>query len=150
MEVILQTKIPNLGNLGEKVRVKNGYARNYLLPKSLAVVATADNIAHFEAQRSELERKEAEAIAAAKARAEKLSGVKLTIAANASDEGKLYGSVGTAEIVDAAKEKDIAIEKREISLPDGPLHSIGEFPIDLHLHSDVVAQITIEVIAAEA
>jgi large subunit ribosomal protein L9 len=147
MEVILLEKIRNLGALGDKVVVKPGYGRNFLIPKNKAVFATATNIEQFEKRRSELEKKEQQVLAAAEQQAVKLSDITLVIASMASDEGKLYGSVGINEIKDALKERSIEIDKREISMPEGPLHSVGNYVVQIHLHSDVVANVQVEIVA---
>ena len=149
MEVILLEKVRNLGNLGDKVHVKSGYGRNFLIPQSKAVFATAKNIEAFDARRSELEKKEKQNLATAEQRAAKLNDTTLVMSAMASDEGKLYGSIGINEIKDALLEKGIEICKRELVMPDGPLHTIGNFVIEAHVHSDVIAQLQIEIIAAK-
>ena len=149
MEVILLEKVRNLGNLGDKVQVKSGYGRNYLIPQNKAVFATAKSIELFEQRRAELEKKAQQALASAEQRAAKLNDITLVISAMASDEGKLYGSVGVNEIKDALVEKKIEISKREIVMPEGPLHSIGNFIVEIHVHSDVIANLQIEIIAAK-
>lgn len=147
MEVILLEKVRNLGNLGDKVHVKSGYGRNYLIPQNRAVFATPKNIELFEQRRAELEKKAQQSLASAEQRAAKLNDVTLVISAMASDEGKLYGSVGVNEIRDALVAKGIEISKREIVMPEGPLHSIGNFVIEVHVHSDVIANLQIEVVS---
>lgn len=148
MEVILLEKIGNLGGLGDKVDVKAGYGRNFLVPKGKAVPATADNIAHFEARRAELEAAAAEAVAAAEKRAEALNNLApVSIGANAGDEGKLFGSVGTRDIADALSAAGCEVDKAEVRLPDGPLRELGEFEVDIQLHADVTATVVIAVIA---
>ena len=149
MEVILLEKIDNLGGLGDKVRVRPGYARNYLLPKGKAKFATAENIAEFEARRAELERAAAEAMAAAEARRDSLSGMVIEIRAKAGSEGKLFGSIGAGDIADAVTARGIEVEKREVRLPEGPLRQAGEYEIEVHLHADVNADIRIIVIGEE-
>jgi len=149
MEVILLEKVRNLGNLGDKVQVKSGYGRNYLIPQNKAVFATTKSIELFEERRAELEKKAQQALSAAEQRAAKLNDITLTISAMASDEGKLYGSVGVNEIKDALSEKSLDISKREIVMPEGPLHSIGNYTVEIHVHSDVVANLQIEIIAAK-
>ncbi|SFM42714.1 LSU ribosomal protein L9P [Ectothiorhodospira mobilis] len=148
MEVILLEKVENLGNLGDKVRVRPGYARNYLLPQGKAKFATEANLAEFEARRAELEKAAAEALAAAEARREKLEAMTVTVTAKAGGEGKLFGSVGTADIADAVKSMGVELEKREVRLPEGPLRQTGEFEVDLQLHTDVKATLKV-VVAAE-
>lgn len=147
MEVILLSKVENLGNLGDVVKVRNGYARNFLIPYGKAQAATKANVAEFEARRAELEKAAAEALAAAQARAAQLEGVSVTIAGKAGTEGKLFGSIGTAEIADALTDAGHAVEKREVRLPAGPLRAVGEYDIELHLHTDVNTSVKVNVIA---
>ncbi len=149
MEVILLEKVDNLGALGDKVRVRPGYARNYLLPQGKAKFATPENVAEFEARRAELERLAAEALAAAEARSTSLEGMVIEITAKVGGEGKLFGSIGASDIADAVTARGVEVEKREVRLPDGPLRQVGEHEIDLHLHADVNAQIRILVIGEE-
>jgi large subunit ribosomal protein L9 len=149
MEVILLEKIDNLGGLGDKVRVRPGYARNYLLPKGKAKFATPENIAEFEARRAELERAAAEALAAAEARRDSLTGMVIEIRAKAGSEGKLFGSIGAGDIADAVTARGVEVEKREVRLPEGPLRQAGEYEIEVHLHADVNADIRIIVIGEE-
>lgn len=149
MEVILLEKIDNLGGLGDKVRVRPGYARNYLLPQGKAKFATPENIAEFEARRAELERIAAEALAAAEVRRDALAGMVIEMTAKAGSEGKLFGSIGAGDIADAVTARGVAVEKREVRLPEGPLRQVGEFEIELHLHADVNAEIRIIVIGEE-
>lgn len=148
MDVILLEKVRNLGNLGDKVSVKAGYGRNYLIPKSKAVFATEKNLELFEQRRAELEKKAQKVLAEAEQRAAKLNDITVQISAQASDEGKLYGSVGIIEIKDAVAARDIDIDKREIVMPEGPIHSVGEYVLEVHLHSDVVAELKVEVVAS--
>jgi len=148
MEVILLDKIAKLGGLGDKVSVKSGYARNYLLPKGKAVFASAANVEHFEARRAELEAKLAETLAAAEARAAKLTELaEVTIASKAGDEGKLFGSIGTRDISDAITEAGVEVVKAEVRLPLGSIRETGEFDIVIHLHNDVDTTIKVVVIA---
>lgn len=149
MEVILLEKVRNLGNLGDKVHVKSGYGRNYLIPQSKAVFATPKNIALFEQRRAELEKKAQQSLATAEQRAAKFNDITLVISAMASDEGKLYGSVGVNEIKDALIERNLEVSKREIIMPEGPLHSIGNFVVEVHVHSDVIANLQVEIIPAK-
>jgi len=149
MDIILLEKIRNLGNLGDKVAVKAGYGRNYLIPQKKAVFATGKNIEAFEKNRAALEKKAQQEFTAAEQRAAKLNDTTLVIAAQASDEGKLYGSVGINEIKDALTERSIEISKREIVMPDGPLHSVGQYTVEIHVHSDVIANLQVEVTAAK-
>ena len=147
MEVILLEKIANLGSLGDKVNIKNGYARNYLIPQGKAVVATAKKIAEFEVRRAELEKAAAEKLAAAQKRADALSKLSITIAHKAGDEGRLFGSVGTHAIADAIVKAGVAVEKQEIRLPHGTIRHLGDFDVDIHLHTDVNAKIAIKITA---
>ena len=148
MEVILLEKVRNLGILGDKVQVKSGYGRNYLIPQNKAVPATTKSIELFEQRRAELEKKALQNLSAAEQRAAKLNDTNLLIKAMASEEGKLYGSVGVNEIKEALIERSIEISKREIVLPEGPFHSVGHFAVEIHVHSDVIANLQIEIIAA--
>ena len=147
MDIILLEKVENLGNIGDRVKVRSGYGRNFLLPKGKATLATPENIAIFEERRAELERKEAEERAAAEARAEKLTGLSLQIKANAGPEGKLFGSLGTIDIVEACTAAGAQVERSEIRLPDGPIRVLGEHEIEIHLQSDLNVTIRIEVIS---
>ena len=150
MDIILLDKIANLGGLGDQVSVKAGYARNFLFPQGKAVPATKDNVAKFEARRAELEAKIAEALTAAQARADQLAALEaVTIASPAGDEGKLFGSVGTRDIADAITAAGVAVTKAEVKLPTGTLRELGEYDIDVQLHSDVTATVKV-VIVAEA
>ncbi len=139
MQVILLEKIRNLGELGDSVTVANGYGRNFLLPQGKAVPATKDNVEKFEARRAELEKKAAGELSAAEARAAQIAELTVTIEAYAGDEGKLFGSVGTKDIADAASTAGVAVEKHEVRLPSGAIRATGEFEIDIHLHTDVNA-----------
>ena len=147
MDVILLEKVGGLGNLGDKVRVKGGFGRNFLIPYGKAVSATSGNVAKFEAQRAELEKSAADRLAAAQARAEKLAGLKVTIAANAGDEGKLFGSIGTRDVADAITATGNEVGKSEVRRPNGVIRAIGDVAIDLQLHSDVTTTITVSVVA---
>ena len=147
MEVILLEKIANLGNLGDKVAVKSGYARNFLLPFGKATPANAANIEAFEARRAELEKIAAERKTEAEARAEKLAELTVTITANAGEEGKLFGSIGTRDIADAVTAAGVELEKSEVRLPEGPLRNVGTFDIAVHLHTDVETTVKLEVVA---
>jgi len=148
MEVILLDKIAKLGGLGDKVSVKSGYARNYLLPQGKAVFASEANVEHFEARRAELEAKLAGVLATAEARAVKLVELaEITIASKAGDEGKLFGSIGTRDIADAITEAGVEITKAEVRLPLGAIRETGEFEIAIHLHTDVDTSINVIVIA---
>jgi len=149
MEVILLEKIRKLGALGDQVRVKPGYGRNYLIPQGMAVPATKDNIEKFEARRSELEQSQADVLASATARAEKLNGLSITLTRKAAAEGKLYGSVSPADIAEAVTAAGVELSKREVTLPEGPLRVTGEYQLDVHLHADVDAAITVQIVAEE-
>jgi len=149
MQVILLEKVRNLGNLGDKVTVKSGYGRNFLIPQSKAVFATETNVEAFNQRRAEFEKKAKVALATAEQRAAKINDITLVIAAQASDEGKLYGSVGANEIKEAMVQKSVEINKREIVMPDGPLHSVGQYTVEVHVHSDVIAILQIEIVAAK-
>jgi large subunit ribosomal protein L9 len=147
MEVILLEKVANLGALGSKVSVKAGYGRNFLIPQGKAVPATQSNLDAFEARRADLERQEAEILATAQARAEQLATLAIVIAAKSGDEGKLFGSVGTRDIADAITTAGIAVTKTEVRLPNGALRNTGEYKIALQLHSDVMAEVALTVVA---
>ena len=148
MEVILLDKIAKLGGLGDKVSVKSGYARNYLLPKGKAVFASAANVEHFEARRAELEAKLADVLTTAQARAAKIVELaEVTIASKAGDEGKLFGSIGTRDIADAITAAGVEVAKAEVRLPLGAIRETGEFDIAIHLHTDVDTSIKVIVIA---
>ena len=149
MQVILLEKVRNLGNLGETVSVKPGYGRNYLVPQKKAVFATAKNIAQFELQRVELEKKAKQMLEEAQKRAAKLSAVALLITAESSEDGRLYGSIGINEIKDALEAKSMEVNKREIVLPEGPIYAVGSYVIELHVHSDVVANVNLEIVSAK-
>ena len=148
MRVILQEKIANLGKVGDQVTVKPGYGRNYLLPKQKAVLATSENVTDFEKRRVELEKAAVDVLAAANVRATQLEALILKIEAQASDEGKLFGSIGPRDIADAATKAGVELSKSEVSMPEGPIRQIGENEITLVLHSEVTAVIKIEVTAA--
>lgn len=149
MDVILLEKIDNLGGLGDRVTVRPGYARNFLIPRGKAKYATAENIAEFEARRAELEKAAAETLASAQIRKEKLDGIEVTIRANAGSEGKLFGSVGPSDIARALAEVGAEVEKREVRMPEGPIRQAGEFEIGIHLHTDVNATVKVIVVAEE-
>jgi large subunit ribosomal protein L9 len=149
MEVILLEKIRNLGDLGDKVNVKAGYGRNYLIPQSKAVFATEENIKHFEVRRAELEKKAQQSLALAQQRAAKFNDTTIVITAMASEEGKLYGSVGPNEVKEALEAKSIEVSKREIVMPEGQIHSVGDYEVEIYLHSDVVATLKVEIVPAK-
>lgn len=143
MEVILLEKVENLGNLGDRVNVRPGYGRNFLIPGGKATPATEEHIKAFEARRAELEKAAADQLAAAEARREKLEGLTVTIKAKAGDEGKLFGSVGTSDIAHAVSDAGVEIERHEVRLPEGAFRQVGEYQVAVHLHSDVNTEITL-------
>jgi large subunit ribosomal protein L9 len=149
MNVILLDNVENLGNIGDLVKVKPGYGRNYLIPHGKAALATPDNMKAIEARRADLEKAAAEDLSGAKTRFEAINGTELVISANAGSEDKLFGSVGPIDIVDAFEKIQIQVERSEIRLPDGPIHELGEFPVGIHLHSEVNAEIVVRVVAEE-
>lgn len=147
MEIILMEKVANLGNLGDVVKVKDGYARNYLIPQGKAKRATKANIEAFAARKAELERIAAEKLAAAQARAEKLNGLELTIARKAGVDGRLFGSVTNVDIAEALQAQGFDVVRSEVRMPQGPFKAVGEYDLTLALHSDVEAQIKVKVVA---
>ncbi|MAD53438.1 MULTISPECIES: 50S ribosomal protein L9 [unclassified Idiomarina] len=150
MNVILLDKIANLGSLGDQVAVKSGYARNFLFPQGKAVPATKENVELFEQRRADYEAKLADQLAAAQARAEKVNALEsVTIASKAGDEGKLFGSIGTRDIADAITAAGVEVKKSEVLMPNGTLREVGEFELELHLHADVYANITVKVVPTE-
>ena len=149
MNIILLEKIQNLGKLGDKISVKSGYARNYLLPQGKAVLATPDNVAVFEERRAALEKAEAEVLAKAQARSEAINNQVITISVKAGDEGKLFGSVGTNDIVDATKKAGFEVARHEVRMPSGSFRNTGSYEVDIHLHPDVDAKLTVNVVAEE-
>ena len=150
MHVILLEHIRGLGKLGDKVCVKPGYSRNYLIPQGKAVRATTENIKYFEEQRLNLEKKEQDRLVAAKNRAEALANLHVKVSAKASEEGKLYGSVSALEIVKAVEESGVKICKQEVQLPNGPFRAIGDYEVQLYLdHGEAIATLKLSVIAEE-
>ena len=146
MEVILLENVANLGSLGDKVNVRPGYGRNFLVPQKKAVPATRENVEMFEARRAELEKAAAEALAAAQSRAEQIANLgRVVITAQAGEEGKLFGSVAVADIADAVTKAGIELEKREVNLPEGPIRLLGEYEVELQLHAEVVQPITVAI-----
>ena len=143
MNVILLERVANLGNLGDSVKVKAGYGRNFLIPQGKAVPATPANVEKFEARRAELEQAAAERLSKAEARKDAISALSITLTQMAGDEGKLFGSVGTSDIAHAITEAGVPVEKREVRLPNGPIRQIGEHHVEIELHSDVVAEVTV-------
>jgi large subunit ribosomal protein L9 len=150
MQVILLEKVNNLGGLGDVVRVKDGFARNFLIPQRMARRATEGNIAEFAAKRSELEKAAAEKLAAAQGVGEKLTGLSLQMPAKAGVDGRLFGSVTNHDIADALGKQGFKVEKAQVRLPNGPLKTVGEFPVSVALHSDVVSDITVTVVGEHA
>lgn len=146
MQIILLDRVANLGGLGDVVKVKDGYARNFLIPKGKAKRATRENLALFETRRAELEKQQAEALAAAQARGAKLEGLMVQIAQKAGEDGRLFGSVGNSDIVEALEKLGHEVERSQIDLPNGPLKQVGDYPIILSLHTDVSATITVSVL----
>lgn len=149
MDVILLEKVQNLGNIGDRVKVRSGYGRNFLVPRGKATLATPSNVAIFEARRAELEKKEADELKAATQRAASAAKLTLRIAAKAGTEGKLFGSLGTADIAEACTAAGVTVRRSEVRLPDGPIRTVGQHSIELHLHSDVNATIQINVVAED-
>jgi len=147
MQVILLEKVENLGGLGDQVKVRSGYGRNFLIPKGKATAATPANIARFEERRAELEKAAADALAAATTRKSGLDGLTVTVAAKAGDEGKLFGSVGTGDIAHAVTAAGQPVERHEVRLPEGPFRALGEYDVALHLHTDVNATIKLIIVA---
>jgi large subunit ribosomal protein L9 len=149
MNVILLDNVENLGSIGDLVKVKPGYGRNYLLPQGKAALATPENIKEIEARRAELEKAAAEELAAAKKRREAINGIEVVVPANVGSEGKLFGSVGPVDIAAAFEQIQIEVERAEIRLPDGPIQEAGEFAIGVHLHPEVDAEVTVRVVPEE-
>lgn len=149
MEVILLEKVENLGNIGDRVKVRPGYGRNYLVPKGKATVATAENVAVFEARRAELEAKQAGELKAAEARGAELLALKITIQTRAGTEGKLFGSLGTIDIADACTAAGVPVQRSEVRMPHGPIRILGEHPVELHLHTDVNVTINVMVVGED-
>lgn len=148
MNVILLEKVANLGDLGDQVKVKAGYGRNFLIPFGKAVPATESNVANFEVRRAELEKASADKLTAAKGRAAILGELEVTITANAGDEGRLFGSIGARDIADALSSTGEVVEKSEVRLPEGPLRQVGEYDVTIHLHTDVTVDVRVIVAAA--
>jgi len=149
MDVILLEKVAKLGNLGDKVSVKSGYGRNFLIPQKKAVPATAANLESFEARRADLEKEAAAKLATAQKRAEQLKELELTLAVKAGEEGKLFGSIGTRDLADLISSTGIEASKAEIRLPNGPLRTTGTFDITLQVHADVTTSLTVHVVPEE-
>jgi large subunit ribosomal protein L9 len=149
MEVILLQKVANLGNIGDRVSVKSGYGRNYLVPEGKATLATADNVAKFEARRSELEKAAREGLEGAQGRAAKLEGFKLSLSAKAGTEGKLFGSIGTSDIAEALTKAGHPLVRSEVRLPGGPIRHAGDHTVQLLLHTDIVFELPVTVVPEE-
>jgi len=149
MQVILLEKVANLGELGAVVKVKDGFARNFLIPQGKAKRATPENIKHFEGRRAELEKAQNEALAKAKERAAKLENLKLEITQKAGVDGRLFGSVTNYDIVEALEKQGHEVERSQVRMPQGPLKQVGEFPIEISLHTDMTATITVAVIGEQ-
>lgn len=149
MEVILLQKVANLGNIGDRVKVRSGFGRNYLLPQGKATLATPDNIARFEARRAELERVAREHLSSAEERSAAMKDFKLTIHAKAGTEGKLFGSIGTSDIAEELTRAGFQVERSEVRLPHGPLRMVGEHTVNLHLHADVDVPVQVTIVAEE-
>ncbi len=149
IQVILMEKMANLGDLGDVVKVKPGYARNYLIPRGKAKRVTPENLAEFQARRAELERAQAEALAAAQALAARLEGVAVSIARKAGPDGRLFGSVTNSDIAEAVQAKGFEVEKGQVRLPEGPFKAIGEYAVQVALHSDAIATISVSVVGED-
>jgi large subunit ribosomal protein L9 len=149
VQVILLQKVANLGNIGDRVKVRSGYGRNFLLPQGKATLATPENVARFEARRAELEKAAREHLESAGERAVALKDFKLTIHAKAGTEGKLFGSIGTADIAEACTRQGFKIERSEVRLPNGPLRTLGDHTVSLHLHADVDVPLAVAIVAEE-
>ena len=147
MELILLQKVTNLGGLGDKVKVKPGYGRNYLVPQGKAVAATETNLAEFEKRRADYEAKANQQLAGAEARKAQLEGASITIKANASPEGKLFGSIGPRDIADAFTAQGLVLEKSEVIMPEGAIHNTGDYDVEISLHADVKAPVKVHVVA---
>lgn len=149
MEIILLQKVANLGNIGDRVKVKSGYGRNFLLPQGKGTLATADNIAKFESRRAEIEQAARAELEAAQARAAKLEGFKLTLTAKAGGEGKLFGSIGTTDIAEGIRKAGHLVERSEVRLSQGPIRLAGEHVVQIHLHTDLTIDLPVTVIGEE-
>lgn len=149
MEIILMDKVTNLGNLGDVVKVKDGYARNFLIPQGMAKRANKVNIAAFAERKAELEKLSAEKLAAAQARAEKLAGYTVQISQKAGVDGRLFGSVTNIDIAEALTAQGFPVSRAEVRLPEGPFKAVGDYPVTLALHSDVTVDITVAVLGEQ-
>jgi len=150
MQIILLEKVNNLGNLGDVVRVKDGFARNFLIPQRMARRATESNVAEFAAKRSDLEKAAADKLSAAQGVGEKLSGLTLQMPAKAGVDGRLFGSVTNADIAEALGKQGFKVEKAQVRLPDGPLKTVGDHHVSVALHTDVLSDITVSVLGEHA
>jgi large subunit ribosomal protein L9 len=149
MNVILLDNLENLGKIGDLVTVKAGFGRNFLIPQGKAALATPENVKAIDARRAELEKAASVELSAAQARAKTLAGLELVITANAGSEDKLFGSVGPVDIVEALEKVQVQVERSEVRMPDGPIHELGEYPIGIHLHNAVDAEVIVRIIAAD-
>ena len=147
MDVILLEKVGRMGVLGDRISVKPGFGRNFLIPQGKAVLATPDNVQHYAQRRAELEKAAQEKLDAALARAEQVAATRLTLSAKAGDEGRLFGSIGTRDIAEAAQAAGLDLTKSELRLPNGPIRAVGEYSIAAQLHSEVIAQLSLTVVA---
>ena len=149
MNVILLDNVENLGNVGDLVKVKPGYGRNFLLPQGKAALATPENMKAIDSRRAELEKHAKGELASAKTRADVINGMELVITANAGSEDKLFGSVGPVDITEAFAAVQVEVQRSEVRMPDGPIHELGEFQIGVHLHAEINAEVTVKVVAGE-
>jgi large subunit ribosomal protein L9 len=149
MDIILLQKVANLGNIGDRVKVRSGFGRNFLLPQGKATLATPDNIARFEARRTELERLAREHLSSAEERATAMKDFKLVISAKAGTEGKLFGSIGTSDIAEACSKAGFKVQRSEVRLPNGPLRTLGDHAVTLHLHADIDVPLAVSIVAEE-
>ena len=149
MEIILLQKVANLGNIGDRVKVRSGFGRNFLLPQGKATLATRDNVAKFEARRAELEKAAREQLGSAEERAAAMKDFRLTITAKAGTEGKLFGSIGTSDIAEACTREGFKVARSEVRLPNGPLRTVGEHNVTLHLHADIDVPLHVTIVAEE-
>ena len=149
MDIILLQKVANLGNIGDRVKVRSGYGRNYLLPHGKATLATPDNVKRFEARREELEKAAREHLTSATERAAALKDFKLTMIAKAGTEGKLFGSIGTSDVAEALGKQGFKVERSEVRMPNGPLRMVGEHSVGLHLHADIDVPLAVSIVAEE-
>jgi len=149
MNVILLDNVENLGNVGDLVKVKAGYGRNFLLPQGKAALATPENMKAIDSRRAELEQHANDELASAKKRADVINGMELVITANAGSEDKLFGSVGPVDITEALAAVQVEVQRSEVRMPDGPIHELGDYQIGVHLHPEVNAEVSVKVVAGE-